>query len=208
MKTIIDLATWPRRAHFEFFRQYDMPFWGVTAQLDCTRLYDKAKREGFPFSAGYHFASLQVVNEVEELRCRIEDDQPVRYDAIHLSTTIARPDGTFGFSFQRFTDDFGQFVAEFIAETQRVQAETGLKSPYNGLDVIYYTVARGISFTSFDHPIMLRRQGSVPLMAFGEMVQDGNRKTIAHSLHAHHALVDGQHAARYFRRVQANLNEI
>ena len=60
MKTPIDLATWPRREHFAFFKQYDMPFWGVTAQLDCTRLYDKAKREGVPFSAGYHFASLQA----------------------------------------------------------------------------------------------------------------------------------------------------
>ena len=208
MKTPIDLATWPRREHFEFFRQYDMPFWGVTAQLNCTRLYDKAKNEGFPFSAGYHFASLQAVNEVEELRCRIEDDQPVRYDAIHLSTTIARPDGTFGFSFQRYTEDFTQFITEFITETKRVQSETGLKSPYDGQDIIYYTVARGIAFTSFDHPFMFRRQGSVPLMAFGEMVSDGTRKTIAHTLHAHHALVDGQHAARYFRRVQERLEKM
>ena len=208
MKTAIDLATWPRRAHFDFFRQYDMPFWGVTAQLDCTRLYDKAKREGFPFSAGYHFVSLQAANEVVELRCRTEDDLPVCYDTIHLSTTIARPDGTFGFSFQRYTADFDQFVAEFIAETKRVQAETGLKSPYNGQDIIYYTVARGIAFTSFDHPFMFRRQGSVPLMAFGEVVSDGNRKTIAHALHAHHALVDGQHAAKYFQRVQQRLNEM
>jgi len=74
MKTPIDLTSWPRREHFEFFKQYDMPFFGVTAQLDCTRLYDKAKKDGFSFSAAYHFASLQAVNEVEELRCRIEDD--------------------------------------------------------------------------------------------------------------------------------------
>jgi len=208
MKTTIDLATWPHREHFEFFKQYDMPFWGVTAQLDCTRIYDKAKSEGFPFSAGYHFASLQAVNEVEELRCRIEDDQPVRFDVVHFSTTIARPDGTFGFSFQRYTADFDQFVAEFIAETQRVQSETGLKSPYSDQDIIYYTVTRGIAFTSFDHPMMFRRQGSIPLMAFGEMVQDGNRRIIAHSLHAHHALVDGRHAAMYFQRVQAKLDEI
>jgi len=208
MKTIIDLNIWPRREHFAFFKQYDMPFWGVTVQLDCTRLYDKAKKEGFPFSAGYHFASLQAANEVEELRCRIEDDLPVRYDIVHLSTTIARPDGTFGFSFQRYTVDFGQFVAEFIAETRRVQAETGLKSPYNDQDVIYYTVARGIAFTSFDHPMMTSRQGSVPLMAFGEMIQDGNRKKISHSCHIHHALVDGQHVAKYFQRVQQRLNEM
>jgi len=45
-------------------------------------------------------------------------------------------------------------------------------------------------------------------MAFGEMVQDDNRRTIAHSLHAHHALVDGRHAAMYYQRVQAKLDEM
>jgi len=208
MKTTIDLTTWPRREHFEFFKQYDMPFFGITTQLDCTQLYDKAKKEGFPFSAAYHFASLRAANEVEELRCRIEDDQPILYDVIHLSTTIARPDGTFGFSFQRYTKNFEQFVAEFIAEAKRVQSETGLKNPYSDQDVIYYTVARGIAFTSFDHPMMFRRQGSIPLMAFGEMVQDGQRKMIAHSLHVHHALVDGRHVAKYFQRIQQRLNEM
>ena len=106
------------------------------------------------------------------------------------------------------SDDFGQFVTEYVAEAQRVQVETGLKSPYSGQDIIYYTVARGIAFTAFDHPMMFQRQGSVPLMAFGEMVQDGNRRRLAHSLHVHHALVDGRHAAMYFQAMQANLNEL
>jgi chloramphenicol O-acetyltransferase type A len=99
-------------------------------------------------------------------------------------------------------------VTEYVTEAQRVQAETGLKSPYSGQDIIYYTVARGIAFTSFDHPMMTKRQGSIPLMAFGEMVQEGNRRKFAHSLHAHHALVDGRHAAMYFQRMQQRLDDV
>ena len=114
MKTTIDLANWPRREHFEFFRQYDMPFFGITAQLDCTRLYDKAKSKGFPFAAAYHFTSLQAVNEVEELRCRIEDDLPVRYDVVHFSTTIARPDG-------RRRSDFFQSKRTPLSRAKRAQ---------------------------------------------------------------------------------------
>ena len=46
--------------------------------------------------AAYHFASLQAVNEVEELRCRIEDDQPVIYDAIRfmLIKRVVLPNGS------------------------------------------------------------------------------------------------------------------
>jgi chloramphenicol O-acetyltransferase type A len=101
-----------------------------------------------------------------------------------------------------------QFVSEYIAEVKRVQSEFGLKSPYSDQDIIYCTVMRGIAFTAFDHPMMTKRQGSVPLIAFGEMVDDGNRKSISNSLHAIHALVDGQHAAKYFMRMQGMLNEV
>ena len=31
---VLDLESWPRRPHFEFFRRYEMPFWNVTAEVD------------------------------------------------------------------------------------------------------------------------------------------------------------------------------
>jgi chloramphenicol O-acetyltransferase len=83
-----------------------------------------------------------------------------------------------------------------------VRLGVGVKVKFPGLH------HRGIAFTAFDHPMMTKRQGSVPLIAFGEMVQDGNRKRIANSLHANHALVDGQHVAKYYMRVQRMLDEV
>ena len=65
MKTPIDLTNRQRREHYVFFKQYGMPFFGITAQLDCTRLYDKAKSEVSPFAAGYRFASLQAAKCID-----------------------------------------------------------------------------------------------------------------------------------------------
>ncbi len=31
MKTPIDLATWNRREHYNLFKQYEVPFWSVSA---------------------------------------------------------------------------------------------------------------------------------------------------------------------------------
>ncbi len=207
MKRPIDLATWNRREHFEFFRQYDMPFWGATTQLDCTRMYARAKAEGFPFSLGYHYASLQAANEIEAFRMRIEDGQPVCYDAVHLSTTIARADGTFGFSFVDYSDDFQKFVDDSQIENRRVQAETGLADAYTGLDVIYFTVLRGVSFTSVDHPYRRCHDNpGIPLIGFGEIYSQGDNRFLPGSCHVHHALVDGQHVGQYFTRFQELLN--
>ena len=207
MKHAVDLSTWNRREHFEFFRQYEMPFWGVTANLDCTRMYRRAKAEGFPFSLGYHYASLRAVNEVEEFRMRLEGELPVCYDAVHLSTTVARPDGTFGFSFVEFNRDFQKFLADCNAENQRIQSEPGLSESHSGDDVVYFTVLRGISFTSVSHPFRMKWQTGIPLIGFGEIFSEGDRRLLPHSVHVHHALVDGQHMTKYFQRFQELLNE-
>jgi chloramphenicol O-acetyltransferase type A len=207
MKHEINLSTWPRRQHFEFFVQYEIPFWGTTVHVDCTRMYEKAKKHDFPFSLGYHYASLRAVNAVEEFRHRIEDDKPVCYDVIHASTTIARPDGTFGFSYHNYTDNFDQFIEEGIDEYNRVKNNTALTASAYGQEVVYFTVLRNIRFTAVDHPQRMNRQNAIPIITFGEMFVENERRILPHSVHAHHALVDGQHVSRYFQAFQQFLNK-
>ena len=49
---IIDLESFPRRSHFEFFKSYAYPYVGITANVDVTNLYDSAKAKGgSPFLA-------------------------------------------------------------------------------------------------------------------------------------------------------------
>lgn len=38
--TLIDMETYPRRAHFEYFRAMRQPYVGITADVDITRLRD------------------------------------------------------------------------------------------------------------------------------------------------------------------------
>ncbi len=43
MKTEINLDTWKRKSHFEFFSAMDEPFYGLTVEVDVTQAYKKAK---------------------------------------------------------------------------------------------------------------------------------------------------------------------
>ena len=38
MPTYIDLDTWPRRELFEFYRDFDKPYFNVCTRLDVTNL--------------------------------------------------------------------------------------------------------------------------------------------------------------------------
>lgn len=40
----IDVQTWPRREHFEFFGRMDDPYFGLTAKADFTKCQIEARR--------------------------------------------------------------------------------------------------------------------------------------------------------------------
>jgi chloramphenicol O-acetyltransferase type A len=167
-------------------------------------MYERAKQNGFPFYLGYHYASLKAANAIDAFRQRIENGKPVEYDTVHLSTTIARPDGTFGFSFTLFSDDFNKFVTDGIVESERVRNSTELFSGHAEPDVIYYTVLRGVTFMSDHQPY--QTGSSVPILVFGEMFIEHGIRKMPHSIHVNHALVDGQHISQYIQLFQQFLN--
>jgi chloramphenicol O-acetyltransferase len=90
MKRFIDLAAWNRCEHFELFRKYDVPFRSVSANVDVTQSFRWCKEHGHSFATAYHWAVTKAVNAIDALRKRIENDVPVLFDTIHMSTTIDR----------------------------------------------------------------------------------------------------------------------
>ena len=49
MKQTIDITHWNRREHFEFFSQFDDPFFGITTLVDFTKAYEHIKAHRRPF---------------------------------------------------------------------------------------------------------------------------------------------------------------
>ncbi|RYY13243.1 MAG: chloramphenicol acetyltransferase, partial [Cytophagaceae bacterium] len=153
MKHLLDLASWNRREHFAFFSAFDEPFFGLTATVDCTRALAEAKRRGVPFFLYYLHGTLQAVNEIENLRYRIEDGQVYAYDRIHASATIGRADHTFGFSFIEQRAELAEFVRGAQLEIAAVQASEGLRlSPATARpDVIHFSALPWVRFTGLAH---------------------------------------------------------
>lgn len=208
MRQIIDIENWNRKEHFELFSQYDEPFWGVVTEVDCTHALQQAKKQGVSFFVYYLFQSLRAVNAVENFRLRIEDDQVVLYDRIHASATIAREDETFAFSFIEFSDDLESFSLAMKEETDRVKHSSGIRLAGNNLrpDVIHVSAIPWIHFTGLSHARNFKFNDSVPKLSFGKIMKKGGQQMMPVSLHAHHALLDGTHAGKYFDLFQQYLD--
>lgn len=207
MKQLLELDTWARKEHFNFFRQFEEPFFGITTDIDCTTAFNKAKASGDSFFLSYLHKSLAAANEVTPFRYRIAGDEVWVYDEVHASPTINRPDGTFGFAYMNFYEDAAAFEVSSKAEIERVRQSTGLIPAVSGENVIHYSSLPWINFTAVSHARSFSFKDSCPKITFGKVKEVGERKMMPVSVHVHHALMDGFHVAQFLEGFQRRMEE-
>lgn len=209
MKTKIDITSWNRREHFNFFKDFDDPFFGLTTSLDCTKAYQKAKSSGASFFAYYLYQTLRAANQIDYFNYRIIDDEVWAFDEIHASTIALRDDGTFAFTFVEYSESFEEFSAQVRSETEAVRNSTGLRLNENSsrLDVMHYSTLPWIDFTSISHARKHSKNDSMQKITFGQMTHQQGQYRLPFSIHAHHALLDGKHIGEYLELLQSLLNE-
>lgn len=203
---LVDLNTWNRKEHFEFFSQFEEPFFGITTELNCTAAYDVCKSKQISFFLYYLYQALASAQEIDNFRYRIVDDKVYLFDQINASPTIMRPDGTFGFSYMDYSEDFDTFYEAAVKVRSTVQAGSGLIPAISGENVIHFSTLPWIRFTSVSHARSFSFPDSAPKVTFGKLTVQGDQRLIPVAVHAHHGLVDGYHIGLYFEALQERLN--
>lgn len=204
----LDLTTWSRRPHFDFFRRFEIPFFNLCAEVDVTALADRcAAPQGPSFFLSYLHASLRAANDIEAFHYRIRGEGVIEYEVVHGGTTVIRPDETFSFAYFDYHPDYDRFAPPALRELERRRAvEEKLEPRDDRDDLIHYSVLPWVSFTSFAHARRLGREDSVPKIVFGKHHEVEGRRRMPVSVEVHHALMDGLHVGRYFARFQELLD--
>lgn len=205
---ILDLNSWNRKEHFDFFKNYDQPFFGITADVDVTRAYEKSKSLDASFFLYYLHRSLMVINKLESFRYRITDQSEVAvYEIIRAGATINRPDGTFSFSYLPFHNKFSDFEKEALVIIEEIRSTTGLPHTDRSQDVAYFSAIPWVKFTAIEHAMNSKVTDSVPKIAFGKWEEKDGKKKMPVSVHVHHALMDGVHVGEFYELFQKLLDE-
>ncbi|KOS07176.1 chloramphenicol acetyltransferase [Flavobacterium akiainvivens] len=208
MPVKLDLTTWPRKEHFEFFSRFEEPFFGLVATIDCTKGYAAAKEAGVPFSLYYLHKTLAAVNGIEAFCYRIKDGEVWLHEQVDVSSTVMRDDTTFGFSFMEYYPDLHTFVAGAQAEIARVQNTPGLITRTFDMDnIIHFSAIPWIDFTSLSHARSFTFPDSCPKVSIGKMtVNEAGKRTMPVSLHVHHGLMDGYHTGLFYEALQREMD--
>ena len=198
----IDLETFPRRSHYEFFKSYAYPYMGITANVDVSSLYDSAKAMGgSPFLA-FLWAAATASNSIPEMRQRIIGDRIAQFDHCDTAHTVALPDGTF----VNCRTDCRRSFTEFQTYGKQCQEEAksrhGFVQPGSDeTSLIFVSSTPWITFTQVIQPTPIPADSNVRIV-FGKFFDQNGRKMLPVNIQANHALVDGLHVGRFFQKFQ------
>ncbi len=202
MRKLIDIESWNRKEHYEFYSKFEEPFYGVCIDVDCTKAYNICKENNISFFLYYLHKVMLANNTVEAMRYRISDGKPYIYDQIGSSATISRVDGTFGFSYIEFRENIHEFIEVANAEIDEVRRNGGLFPKKSGIDVFHFSSLPWINFTSVSHARSFTLEDSCPKISMGKMTVKDGKRFMPFSVHVHHALVDGNQLALFLEEVQ------
>lgn len=206
MPTYLDLDTWPRRDLFEFYRDFDKPFFNICTRLDVTKLVDELKHHpGISKALTYHYFALKAANDIEQFRYRLRDGRVLIHDVIHGGTTLMLPNETFTLVYFDYARTFADFIGPAQLAVEETRKSGGFHPRHEDDARIHCTTLPWISFTSFSHARKWRRDDSVPKISFGKFTTENDRTLMPFSVEVHHALVDGLHVGRYIARVEEML---
>ena len=208
MKRIIDLETYPRRSHFEYFGAMAFPSVGLTANVDVTNLIRFAKAHGGSSFHAVLWTAAKAVNAIPELRQRIMDGQIVEFDHCNAGYTVAREDHTFC----NCDVETRMSLEEFFVDARRRQNEAiqhpGFVNPdEDEVGQIFTSCMPWVSFTQVVQPVPCPGDCN-PRIVFGKYIQEGEKTLMPLHIQCNHALVDGYHISEFYRIFQQIHDEL
>jgi chloramphenicol O-acetyltransferase len=214
MMRVVDQETWPRKDHYQLYSGFEFPHVGICVQVDINELWARRAEAGASPTVTLVYVLTKAANRVPELRQRIRGDQVVEHQVVHPSIAVLGGDEVFGVVALAYDPDFSTFAAgaaERIAEAKENPSMADFGHEQDGDfardDLLSMTVIPWLSFTGFS---LTRRPqvDAVPLLAWGKVLEDGNRTLLPFFVNFHHALVDGLHIARFVAFIEEEAREL
>ncbi|MBJ2175836.1 hypothetical protein JBL43_16400 [Aureibaculum sp. A20] len=206
---IIDIENWDRKSQYNFFKNYEDPFFNITATLDITNLYRFCKAQNLSFFIAGLYVANKAMNQIPEFKLRLDNGKVLAFDEIAISSTVLNDDDTFSFCHFKSFSSIKEFVENGLKGIENLKNGNVDIAEVNRIDVIHSTTIPWVSITGFKHA----RNGNekeigIPKIVFGKYYNQDNRKIMPFSVEVHHALMDGIHVGLLYEKMQQIIDNL
>lgn len=206
----IDMETWARREHYQYYTEKLKVECNMTALLDVKNLLDFCHSCGYKFYASLIYLVTKVVNRIENFRMfRDADGHLCVWEQVVPNYTIFHEDDkTFSDCWTDYSSDFDTFYRDIITDMQTYKDKKGIKAKA-GQPANFYCIS-GVPWTSFTAFGSRTTNGSdpafFPIITMGKYEKNGDKITMPVNLLIAHAVADGYHAGLFFQYLQEELD--
>lgn len=204
-----DVENWIRKPQYDFFKTYEDPFFNITATIEVSNLYTYCKKHDLSFSLACIYVAIKSINEIQEFKLRIINNEVFLFDAVNIGSTILNDNKTFSFCYFLNQPSIVEFDKQGKEVIENHKKGIFFEPKEELLGLIHCSTIPWISFTGIKHARKgdEARQG-IPKIIFGKVFEENNTKKIPFSVEVHHALMDGYHVALLFEKMQYFINDL
>lgn len=227
---IIDLDTYPRRAHLEYFMSMMHPQLNITADVDVTELKKYCKDKGYSFFLSFlHIVALSA-DSIPQFRQRIHRLTPMElelpehagyekegplsgievreYSQSPTSHTESAGNEIYCYCAMYHHMPWDEYMAMAV-ELQQKAREKGSLEEDPEIEAFYFpTCIPWIHYNDIVHP-MTDRCDSNPRFSWGKYEEDfRGRLMMPLTAAVHHGLVDGIHLGKFYKNVEGNIRAL
>lgn len=196
----IDMNTYTRKAHFDYFRSLGYPYVGLTANVEIRELVKHAKENKESVFLYLLYAAGRAANSVREFRQRIEGEGIIEFDYCLTSHTVMKPDGTYAYCEADETLPFHEFLESTKRKQAGVLESGGIEEESNPQSLFFISCLPWISHTAMIQPVPFPADSN-PRITWGKYFEEGDKLLLPVTVLAHHALIDGRQIAEFFDRL-------
>ena len=201
---IIDMSTFPRKDHFNYFKKMAYPYVGVTVNVDITDFLIKLKENKLPFFLTFLYNVSNAANAVPELRQRIYDDGIIEYEKCNTSYTVALENRTYCYCSLDCDMSFETFIPYANKKQEEAKRNPSIEYIEDELSLLYVSTVPWFSYTALVQPVP-QPADSNPRITWGKFFEQEGQTLIPVSLLCHHALVDGIHIAQFYENLELGI---
>lgn len=203
----INMETYPRKNHFDYFKKYAYPYDGMTAEIDVTGLKKFTKERGYSFFLSATYIAAKAANCVPEFRMRIKDNGIIQYPNCGTSHVVLLPDNTFCYCRLYYDKamSFDEFMKYAVFTQEKCKEKSSIADDDETDSLFFISAIPWVHYTNLVQAVPCNNEAN-PRISFGKYENKDGKLMMPLTVLAHHALVDGFHIGQFYQYVEKEIS--
>ena len=204
----LDMNSYKRKNHFEYFKGLSYPYVGTTVNVDITELLGIVKARKLPFFLTFCYCASRAANGIAEFRQRIVDGKIIEFNRCKTSHTVALEDETYCYCTLSSEMPLEEYMDYAIQTQEKAKLANSIEEDASDtLDKLFISSLPWITYTNLIQPVPIPADSN-PRISWGKYFSHEDRVLLPVSVLCHHALIDGIHIAKFYNLLEREMKQI